>query len=153
MKRWLSTKTKSEYDVSKLPNEMKDFVKLGSLDTESEKAQSTKSLERGLLSSSALRKFSDDPIYRRGSPKVHSRALSCPDASNLKGLTDDLDNAMAEMLKISGKGKTKRCFHSINKIPNGYQTKENINPSRLSAFRMTPLVVMTVMIMMILMVK
>ena len=103
IKRML-TKNKSEFDVSKLPEEMKDFVKLGPLNKDSEKAQSTKSLERGVLSS-AMRKFSDDPLYRKGSPKPKARVRSCPDATNLKGLTDDLDDAMAEMLKISGTGK------------------------------------------------
>ena len=52
-----------------------------------------------------MRKFSDDPLYRKGSPKPKARVRSCPDATNLKGLTDDLDDAMAEMLKISGTGK------------------------------------------------
>ena len=104
IKRML-TKTKSEFDVSKLPEEMKDFVKLGPLNKDSEKAQSTKSLERGVLSSASMRKFSDDPLYRKGSPKPKTRVRSCPDATNLKGLTDDLDDAMAEMLKISGTGK------------------------------------------------
>ena len=100
----LLTKNKSEFDVSKLPDEMKDFVKLGPLNKDNDKAQSTKSLERGLLSAASMRKFSDDPLYRNSSPKPKSRVRSCPDATNLKGLTDDLDDAMAEMLKISGTG-------------------------------------------------
>ena len=103
IKRLLS-RNKSEYDVTDIPNEMKDFVKLGPLEKDSGKVQSTKSLARG-LSPSSMKKFGDDPIYRIGSPKGHSRTRSCPDASNLKGLTDDLDDAMAEMLKISGKGR------------------------------------------------
>ena len=106
IKRLLSSKNKSEYDVSDIPwTPCLPPVKLGPLEKESGKAQSTKSLERGVLSPSSMRKFSDDPIYRRGSPKSVARTRSCPDASNLKGLIDDLDDAMADMLQISGKGK------------------------------------------------
>jgi len=96
------TRNKSEFDVSNLPDEMKDFVKLGPLSKETKKAQSTKSLERGLLAADALKNFDDSSLYRKGSPKPKTRIRSCPDATNLKGLTDALDDALAEMLEISG---------------------------------------------------
>ena len=106
VKRLLSSKTKSEYDVSDVPwTTCLPPVQLGPLEKDNMQAKSTNSLERGLLSPSSMSKFSDDQLYHTGSPKRHSRPLSLPDAANLKGLTDDLDTAMAEMLKISGKGK------------------------------------------------
>jgi len=101
IKRML-TRNKSEFDVSNLPDEMKDFVKLGPLSKETKKAQSTKSLERGLLAADALKNFDDSSLYRKSSPKPKTRIRSCPDATNLKGLTDALDDALAEMLEISG---------------------------------------------------
>ena len=112
LKRML-TRNKSEFDVSNLPDEMKDFVKLGPLSKETKKAQSTKSLERGLLAADALKNFDDISLYRKASPKPKARVRSCPDATNLKGLTDALDDALAEMLEISGTSKG-RCANRIN---------------------------------------
>lgn len=94
----LLTFNKSELNI---PEQMKDFVKLGPLDKESAKTQSTKSLERGLLAADSFRNFREDSFRRK-----KKRVRSLPDASNLKGLTDDLDDAMAELLKISGTGWT-----------------------------------------------
>ena len=104
IKQLVSTKHESEYKVANIPwTPCLPPIKLGPLEKEGSKLKYTKSLERGVLPPQLMRQFSDDPIYR---------TRSCPDASNLKGLTDDLDDALADMLTISENAKNPGMYQS-----------------------------------------